>query len=72
MCGFVGFLGANMKLDYRSTLYKMNQAIINRGPDNDGYWYDVDRKYPFISSLWHFHGRVFASPDFGKFTFDYE
>jgi len=40
MCGICGFVGQGELPD----LQKMNQAMIHRGPDAEGYWYDHDVK----------------------------
>lgn len=43
MCGFSGFLGNQLELDYgalTARLVKMNDAITHRGPDSDGFWFD--------------------------------
>ncbi|GIU82093.1 MAG: asparagine synthase (glutamine-hydrolyzing) [Acidobacteria bacterium] len=38
MCGIVGFVNANKAPIKRSILEKMNEAIIHRGPDDDGFF----------------------------------
>ena len=41
MCGFVGYM--NLKKDLsksRNIIEKMNKALINRGPDEQGYYID--------------------------------
>lgn len=38
MCGIAGFINANDAAVDRSTLEAMNQAIIHRGPDEDGFY----------------------------------
>lgn len=47
MCGFVGFLGGNSVEDRASDevqLRGMADAIVNRGPDDLGYWVDTERR----------------------------
>src|SRR5438477_2743092 len=38
MCGIAGFVNANGDAVDRSTLEAMNQAIVHRGPDEDGFY----------------------------------
>ena len=38
MCGITGFINANGGAVDRSTLERMNTAIIHRGPDDDGFY----------------------------------
>lgn len=43
MCGLAGFLGgdwSNGIEDVRARLIAMNDRIVHRGPDSDGYWLD--------------------------------
>src|SRR5436190_12386141 len=40
MCGITGFVNANGDTVERSILERMNQAIIHRGPDEDGFYVD--------------------------------
>jgi asparagine synthase (glutamine-hydrolysing) len=45
MCGFVGFLGwleTNGVLGNQALLKRMADTIVNRGPDDEGYWSDLD------------------------------
>jgi asparagine synthase (glutamine-hydrolysing) len=44
MCGFVGYLaGISLNLQGRgAVLHKMANAIVNRGPDDSGFWFDED------------------------------
>lgn len=45
MCGFAGFLGAkNIRNKHlvHSILKKMNDRLIHRGPDSEGYWCNFD------------------------------
>ncbi|MGZ5818757.1 MAG: asparagine synthase (glutamine-hydrolyzing), partial [Burkholderiaceae bacterium] len=47
MCGFVGFLGglaAHGQLGDEAMLQRMANTISNRGPDDAGYWSDVDNR----------------------------
>jgi len=47
MCGFVGFLGGNVSYDRNAdeaTLKRMTDTIRHRGPDDSGYWCDVERR----------------------------
>ncbi len=39
MCGITGFVNANGKAADRSVLEAMNQAIVHRGPDEDGFYH---------------------------------
>ena len=38
MCGIAGFVNANGNTADRSILEQMNQAIVHRGPDEDGFY----------------------------------
>lgn len=40
MCGFVGFIGKQKKEEKKKIIKDMADAIIHRGPDSDGYYYD--------------------------------
>lgn len=40
MCGFVGFVGKQTKEEKKKIIKDMADAIIHRGPDSDGYFYD--------------------------------
>ena len=40
MCGFVGFVGKQKKDIKKKIIKDMADAIIHRGPDSDGYYYD--------------------------------
>lgn len=45
MCGFAGFAGLELpggREEYESTLDRMGQAIVHRGPDAGGVWFDGD------------------------------
>ena len=46
MCGFVGFLGgAELEVEAGNRLLKkMADPIKQRGPDDEGYWYDGDAR----------------------------
>lgn len=47
MCGLTGFLNSPTSLtdkDARSTLKRMTDSIIYRGPDSEGFWYDLNDK----------------------------
>ena len=43
MCGFVGFINKDSISNPESTIKKMNDSIIHRGPDDEGYWSDLDQ-----------------------------
>ena len=45
MCGFVGFCSKNVK--DRIVIKEMNNQIIHRGPDSDGYYFDKDVNFGF-------------------------
>lgn len=50
MCGFVGFLGGlagHGQLGDEATLKRMADTIVNRGPDDAGYWSDVNQRVGF-------------------------
>ena len=49
MCGLVGFLGfqSEYSLDAQSILKKMADTLISRGPDDSGYWCDMDQHIGF-------------------------
>lgn len=50
MCGFVGFMGGNRsngKSEYESILKRMADKIAHRGPDDIGYWSDLDYRVGF-------------------------
>lgn len=39
MCGFVGFVDYKKNVsNYKEFLYNMNETLIKRGPDEDGYY----------------------------------
>lgn len=38
MCGFVGFCNLTEDISSKDNIYKMNETLIKRGPDNDGYY----------------------------------
>jgi len=39
MCGIVGFVNLKKDIsDYRNVLHNMNEALSNRGPDEQGYY----------------------------------
>ncbi len=47
MCGFVGFIGGvatDGRIGDEAILKRMADAIRYRGPDDDGYWCDVNRR----------------------------
>ena len=45
MCGFVGFCSKDVK--DRNVIKEMNNQIIHRGPDSDGYYFDKDVNFGF-------------------------
>ena len=45
MCGFVGFCSKNVK--DKNVIKEMNNLIIHRGPDSDGYFFDKDVNFGF-------------------------
>lgn len=45
MCGFVGFCSKNVK--DRNVIKEMNNQIIHRGPDSDGYYFDKGVNFGF-------------------------
>ena len=45
MCGFVGFCSKNAK--DKNVIKEMNNQIIHRGPDSDGYYFDKDVNFGF-------------------------
>ena len=50
MCGFVGFMGgraAHGPLVDEATLQRMADTIANRGPNDAGYWSDVEQRVGF-------------------------
>ena len=50
MCGLVGFLGglaAHSQLGDEAMLKRMADTVANRGPDDAGYWSDVDQRIGF-------------------------
>lgn len=42
MCGFAGYLGGRRGGDPESILRAMNDRIVQRGPDDAGYWWDAE------------------------------
>lgn len=42
MCGFSGFLSNSFPQNPQALLMSMGQAIIHRGPDDGGQWWDAD------------------------------
>jgi asparagine synthase (glutamine-hydrolysing) len=40
MCGIAGFLTKNRDINYKSILENMSDALILRGPDSNGIWFD--------------------------------
>ena len=50
MCGFVGFLGGHaehQQLGDEPTVKRMADTIARRGPDDAGYWSDVEQRVSF-------------------------
>jgi len=50
MCGLVGFLGgplSHSERDGEALLQRMADTIIHRGPDDAGYWCDIDHRIGF-------------------------
>ncbi|ESL01999.1 putative asparagine synthase 1 [Catonella morbi ATCC 51271] len=45
MCGFVGFCSKNVK--DKNVIKEMNNQIVHRGPDSDGYYFDKDVNFGF-------------------------
>ena len=45
MCGFVGFCSKNVK--DKNVIKEMNNQIIHRGPDSDGYYFDKGVNFGF-------------------------
>ena len=45
MCGFVGFCSKSVK--DKEVIKEMNNQIIHRGPDSDGYYFDKDVNFGF-------------------------
>jgi len=45
MCGFVGFCSKNIK--DKNVIKEMNNQIVHRGPDSDGYYFDKDVNFGF-------------------------
>ena len=45
MCGFVGFCSKDVK--DKNVIKEMNNQIIHRGPDSDGYFFDKDVNFGF-------------------------
>ena len=45
MCGFVGFCSKDVK--DKNVIKEMNNQIIHRGPDSDGYYFDKDVNFGF-------------------------
>lgn len=41
MCGFTGLLNRSVGADESAIAQRMNNAIIHRGPDSEGYWHDA-------------------------------
>jgi asparagine synthase (glutamine-hydrolysing) len=41
MCGIAGFVTKNKNFDYNTILTNMGLALIQRGPDDCGVWYDT-------------------------------
>lgn len=40
MCGFAGFTNLKENISSKENIYNMNNALSNRGPDEDGYYYE--------------------------------
>ena len=40
MCGFTGFCNLKRKITSKDIIYNMNKCISNRGPDENGYYYE--------------------------------
>ena len=45
MCGFIGFCSKNVK--DKNVIKEMNNQIVHRGPDSDGYYFDKDVNFGF-------------------------
>jgi len=40
MCGFSGFCNIKRKISSKENIYNMNKTLVNRGPDENGYYYE--------------------------------
>ncbi len=40
MCGFVGFANIKENISSKTNIYNMNQSLLKRGPDEDGYYFE--------------------------------
>ena len=40
MCGFAGFCNISKNISSKENIYKMNNALSKRGPDEEGYYYE--------------------------------
>ncbi len=40
MCGFAGFCNLKRKITSKDNIYNMNKSLSNRGPDDNGYYYE--------------------------------
>lgn len=40
MCGFTGFCNLKKKISSKENIYKMNNSLSYRGPDDDGYYFE--------------------------------
>ena len=40
MCGFTGFCNLKKKITSKDNIYKMNESLSYRGPDDNGYYYE--------------------------------
>ena len=41
MCGINGIISRSLKIDLKKNINKMNNEIIHRGPDDEGYYNDI-------------------------------
>ena len=40
MCGFSGFCNLKRNISSKENIYNMNKCLANRGPDENGYYYE--------------------------------
>ena len=58
MSGFVGYLNGEEKIDHQTTIEKMSDMIIHRGPDGGGTYTDENSTFKAEKIFFHWFLRL--------------